>query len=343
MGEKKGKIGVLLVNLGTPDAPTRGAVYRFLKQFLLDYRVIDISWLARNVLVRGIIAPFRSGSSSKLYKQLWTPEGSPLKTYSYKLLEKMKAQLGDDYEVALSMRYQSPSIESGLEELRKKNVRQMIILPLFPHYASASTGSVMEEVMRLVRKWPTIPEMSLINSYYDDEAMLQVYIDNAKSFNLDEYDHILFSFHGIPQRQLTKSDTNNHCLKSENCCETMCVENQFCYSSQSYGTAYKIAEMMNIPKEKFTVSFQSRLGNNPWTQPYTIKKLEQFANEGMKKILVFSPAFVSDCLETTIEISYEYQEEFVEWGGEQIDLVPSLNDNDNWVKALVSMVEKRAV
>lgn len=333
-----GKKGVLVVNLGTPDDPSRGAVYRYLKQFLLDERVIDISWLARNLLVRGIIAPFRSGSSAKLYKMLWTPEGSPLKVYGNKLVDQLKPKLGDDFEVVLAMRYQEPSIENGIKYLMDKGVSEIIVLPLFPHYASASTGSVHEEVMRLMSKELAIPKLTFISSYYDNEEMIDVFVDNGRQFDIPSYDHILFSFHGLPERQMVKTDRGNHCQSNKDCCKTLTHKNQFCYTAQCYQTAYLIAEKLNLTKDQYTVCFQSRLGRAEWVKPYTSDVLEVRAEAGDKNLLVFCPAFVSDCLETTIEVSTEYQEEFEELGGKKVDLVPSLNDNPKWVEAVKNLV-----
>lgn len=335
-----GKKGILLANLGTPDDPGRGAVYRYLKQFLVDPRVIDIPAIPRYLLVRGIIAPLRSGSSSKLYKRLWTENGSPIKYYGFVLKEKVQEALGEGYHVELGMRYQNPSIESAVEGLLDAEVDDITVMPLFPHYASASTGSVHDEVMRLMRKEQVIPPIKFINSYHDHPALIEVFADNARKYNIDDYEHFVFSFHGLPQRHMKKADrSKQHCIKTENCCNIKCAANRFCYSHQCHETAHLIAENLGIPKEKYTISFQSRLGRDPWMQPYTDKILEHRATElGEKNILVFSPAFVADCLETTIEIGYEYKEEFEEWGGEKLDLVESLNDNPKWIAAVVDMV-----
>lgn len=337
-----GKIGVLLINLGTPDAPTRGAVYRYLKEFLLDRRVIDYPWLARNILVRGIIAPFRSGSSAKLYKELWTENGSPLKYYGEVVAKGVQEHLGDEYVVRLAMRYQSPSIASQLKDLMDQQVRELIVFPMFPQYASATTGSVHDEVMRLLRKSDTIPNIKFINSYYDYEPMIEIFADNAKQFDLDSYDHIIFSYHGLPQRQLRKADTCGHCLKAENCCHSISIRNQFCYSAQCHGTTKAIVEKLDLRADQYTTAFQSRLGPEAWAQPYTSKIIEHHAEKGAKRLLVFSPAFVADCLETIVEIGTEYQEEFEEMGGEHVDLVPSLNDDPRWIKAVVNLIEKES-
>ena len=339
-----GKTGVLLVNLGTPDDPNRGAVYRYLKEFLTDGRVIDYPWLPRNLLVRGIIAPFRSGSSAKLYKMLWTDEGSPLKYHGYIVKDKVQESLGDDYHVELAMRYQTPSIKDALNNLRQANVYQIIVVPMFPQYASATTGSVHQKVMEIVSKWQSIPEISFANSYPINDKIIEAFTANAKQYDIKSYDHFVFSFHGIPQRQLKKACDNNHCLKVENCCHNLTPDNQFCYSAQCHQTAFSIADSLGLSKDQFTVCFQSRLGFEDWTKPYTSDVLEHLVEEeGKKRLLVFSPAFVADCLETTIEIGYEYKEEFDEMGGETLDLVESLNSNDLWVESIKEMVEKRRI
>jgi ferrochelatase len=335
-----GKKGVLLVNLGTPDAPTRGAVYRYLKEFLLDRRVIDYPWIPRNLLVRGLIAPLRSGKSAKLYQQLWTENGSPLKYYGELLAAGVQERLGEEYVVELGMRYQNPSIESALNALLKKQVSEIIVFPLFPQYAGATTGSIHEEVMRLLRKKETIPNVKMVNSYYDEPAMIKIFADNARQFDLGGYDHIMFSFHGLPQRQLRKADDCNHCLKTENCCGSISLINQFCYSAQCHATTRAIAGELGLSEDQYTTTFQSRLGPDAWAQPYTSAVLEEQAKKGAKRILVFSPAFVADCLETVIEISDEYQEEFEEMGGEKVDLVPSLNDDPRWMAAVTEMVRR---
>ena len=334
-----GKKGVLLVNLGTPDEPTRGAVYRYLKQFLLDPRVIDIGAVPRNILVRGIIAPFRSGSASKLYKELWTEEGSPLKVYGYALQELLQASMGEEYRVELAMRYQSPSIERGLNVLLDEGVSELIIVPLFPHYASASTGSVYEEVMRVLLKEQAIPKLRFVNSYYNHPDFIASFMERAKEHNVDDYDHVLFSYHGLPVRQLVKSDrSKSHCQKVPNCCQVLNDNNQHCYSAQCHATTRALVAELGLKEGQYTTCFQSRLGKDPWVQPYTSDVLEERAKAGDKKLLVFCPAFVADCLETTIEVSVEYQEEFEEMGGEHVQLVESLNDHPRWVEGLKNII-----
>ncbi|MCR9289457.1 MAG: ferrochelatase [Bacteroidetes bacterium] len=336
-----GKKGVLIVNLGTPDAPKWSAVYKYLKQFLLDPRVIDYPWIARNLLVRGIILPFRTSSSTKLYKELWTEKGSPLKVYGEEVELGLQKELGEEFEVALAMRYQSPSVESAIDKLLAKQVSEIIVFPMFPQYASATTGSVHEEVMRLLAKKQEIPSVKFINSYFDYEPMIDVFVENSKKYNLEEYDHILFSYHGLPQRQLRKASACNHCLQSEDCCQNLSIKNQFCYSAQCYATTKAIVKKLGLTPEEYTTCFQSRLGKEVWAQPYTSDIIKKRSEKGDKKLLVFCPAFVSDCLETTIEIGVEYQEEFEELGGEKVDLVESLNGNPKWIKAIGEMVKSQ--
>lgn len=329
-----GPTGILLINLGTPDAPTRGSVYRYLKEFLLDPRVIDINPLARNLLVRGIIAPFRSGSSARLYQKLWTDKGSPLKYYGQSLAEQLQQLLGERYVVALGMRYQNPSIESAIHTLMQSKVCSIKVFPLFPQYASATTGSAHEEVMRVVMQQQVIPEMEFVNAYPDWQAMIDLFVANARKYELSRYDHFLFSYHGLPQRQLRKADAFNHCLQSPDCCKRITPVNQFCYSAQCHNTTQAIVNQLGLTEGQYTTCFQSRLGRDPWTQPYTAQVLEHLAKSGAKRLLVFCPAFTADCLETTIEVGLEYKEEFLKMGGEQLDLVESLNDSPAWARAI---------
>lgn len=335
------KKGVLLVNLGTPDSPSTADVRKYLKEFLMDERVIDIPAFNRNLLVKGIIVPFRSPKTAKLYKEIWDDTtGSPLMHYSLLQLDLLKAKLGAEYHVELSMRYQSPSIESALNKLKDAQVSSIKVIPLFPHYASASSGSVLQKVMELVSKWQTIPSISFVNSFHDNELLIDVFVENGKKHHPETYDHILFSFHGLPQRQLIKSDhSGRHCLKKDNCCSTLTHDNKLCYSAQCHHTARLIAEKLALPADKFTVCFQSRLGKDPWVQPYTSVVIENLAKRGVKRLLVFCPAFVADCLETLYEVTVEYGEEFKKAGGEHVQLVESLNDHPLFIEALAGMVK----
>lgn len=333
----QGKKGVLLVNLGTPDAPTRGAVYRYLKEFLMDGRVIDTNVVARTLLVKGIIAPFRSGSSSKLYQQVWTPEGSPLKTLGYKLRDGVQEMLGDDYIVELAMRYQNPSIESALKKLKADKVTEIIVFPLFPQYSSACVGSVHDEVMRIMRKEWNIPVIRFIGSYYDHPKVIDAFEARGNQYDVSKYDFVIFSYHGIPERHIRKSDDFNHCKFGE-CCNCVTAENQYCYRAHCFATTRAIVERFDLPEDKYTTCFQSRLGRDPWLQPYTSDVVEELAKAGKKNVLVYCPAFVADCLETTIEIGVEYMEEFEAAGGEHLQLVEGLNDHPLWIKAVHDII-----
>ncbi|WP_412467381.1 ferrochelatase [Pedobacter sp. KLB.chiD] len=334
------KKGILLVNLGTPDSPATADVRKYLDQFLMDERVIDIPKLNRTLLVKGIIVPFRSPKTAKLYKEIWGENGSPLLFYSRLQAIMLQERLGDDYHVELAMRYQSPSIASALANLKAGLVESIQVIPLFPQYASASTGSVMQLVMELVSKWPTVPPISFINSFHDNELMIKVFAENARKHHVESYDHVLFSFHGLPERQLLKCDhTGSYCLKSADCCQTLNDTNKFCYSAQGHDTARLIAKELNLSNDQYTVCFQSRLGKEPWVQPYTTDVLKKLAAEGKKRLLVFSPAFVADCLETLYEITVEYHEEFKALGGEHVQLVESLNDSPVFIEALAGMVK----
>jgi ferrochelatase len=339
--DNKIKTGVLLVNLGTPDSPSTSDVRKYLLEFLLDKRVIDISWLGRQLLVRGIIAPFRAPKSAKSYKEIWGPEGSPLLRYSRELSQLLQAQLGEDYVVALAMRYGNPSIESAWTALRKNALQRLIVVPLFPQYASASTGSVIERVMEVVGEDLTLPELVFIRDFHDLKGMIDVYAKNAEVHSPKTYDHILFSFHGLPVRQLIKSDLNHYCQQKEHCCENWGAHNQHCYGAQCTRTAHLIAERMGLTKDRYSICYQSRLGKTPWIQPYTSDVIEKLAKKGAKRLLVLCPAFVSDCLETIFEIGVEYQEEFQHAGGEKVTLVESLNVHPDWVESLAELVKNR--
>lgn len=333
-----GKKGVLLVNLGTPDSPEVGDVRKYLDQFLMDERVIDINAFNRTLLVKGIIVPFRSPKTSKLYKEIWDENGSPLLYFSKIQAAMLQDKLGEEFHVELAMRYQNPSILSALEKMKAGLVESIKVIPMFPQYASASTGSVIQSVMELVSKWATVPPVSFVNSFHDNDLMIEVFAENARKYNPETYDHVLFSFHGLPERQLLKCDhTGHYCLKQDNCCDSLNDTNKFCYSAQGHDTARLIAEKLNISRENYTVCFQSRLGKEPWVQPYTTDVLKKLAAEGKKRLLVFSPAFVADCLETLYEITVEYHEEFKELGGEHVQLVESLNDDPKFIDALAEM------
>jgi ferrochelatase len=330
------KKAVLLVNLGTPDSPSYFNVFKYLREFLSDEKVININPVARFLLVNFIICPFRSFSSSKIYKKVWHSDyGSPL-LHNTKMLCDTASQKLPDVDIQYAMRYQSPSIKSKLEKILSKNPDEIIILPLFPHYAAATTGSVFKEVTKcLSDKW-VIPKITFINQFYDNKKFIDAWVDKAKNFDLSDYDKIVFSYHGVPNSHV--DDVYEDSICSDNNCEDGITElNKFCYKATTYETTKHLAAKLHLDESKYVVSFQSRL-TNKWLDPFTDKVLEDLAKAGKKKVLVFSPAFTSDCLETIIEIGDEYQELFVDSGGEVLDYVPSLNYSDKWVEAIVDII-----
>ncbi|MDB5226472.1 MAG: ferrochelatase [Bacteroidota bacterium] len=336
----KKKTGILLVNLGTPDSPSDADVFKYLNEFLTDGRVIDYPWLARQVLVRGVIVPARYKNSAKTYREIWDPQrGSPLLYHLQDLAEKVKTKLSDEYIVEIAMRYQSPAIETALEKFKKMQVNRIVVLPLFPQYSSACNGSVIEKVESITSKWLTIPDLKFIHYFYDHPKFIDAFVARGRKYNFDEYDHVLFSYHGLPARHLKNADLSGcHCLQKADCCARIEEINQHCYRAQCFETTRLIAEKLNLPTDKFTVTFQSRLGKEVWLEPYTVEVIPKLAKEGKKKLLVFSPAFVADCLETLYEIRTEYLELYRQHGGESIQLVESLNSSDEWTEAVCDLV-----
>jgi protoporphyrin/coproporphyrin ferrochelatase len=336
-----GKTGVLIVNLGTPDSPNTPDVRKYLREFLMDGRVMDIPPASRWMLINLIIAPFRAPKSAKVYKELWTEQGSPLKTYGYAVEDLLQKALGDEYVVKLAMRYQNPSIESSLSELRKMGLSRLTIIPFFPQYASASTGSVYEEVMRVLSQWEVMPELRFVNRFLDHPKFIEGFVRLGKKYLATRsYDHVLFSYHGLPERQILKGDVTHTQCQLGHCCDTLTQFNQHCYRAQCFETTRLLVKGLGLAEGTYTTSFQSRLGRTPWIKPYTDDVIRELPGRGIKSVLAFSPSFVADCLETTIEIGEEYRELFEEVGGEHWQLVESLNDSDIWVETLADMVRQ---
>lgn len=326
---------LLIINLGTPDSPSYWSVFKYLREFLSDEKVLDINPILRFLLVNLIICPFRSFSSSKTYKEIWHPEhGSPL-LHNTKELTKVLSNKLPNIDVKFAMRYQSPSISSVLDEILLNNPDELIVLPLFPHYAAATTGSVYKEVSRcLSNKW-VVPKVTFINQFYDNPLFIDAWVDKAKSFDLNYYDKVIFSYHGVPNSHVDKVYTDSLC--SDNDCEHgITKKNKFCYKATVYETTKLIAKKLDLDESKYEVTFQSRLTKN-WLEPFSDKVLEELPLKNHKKVLVFSPAFTADCLETIFEIGDEYQELFIEAGGETLDYVPSLNYSDMWAESLIDI------
>lgn len=336
------KTGVLLLQLGTPDSPSTSDVRTYLSEFLNDPRVIDLPWIARKLLVNGIIVPFRAPKSAKIYKKLWEHGNgvSPLLTYTQSVQNLLASRLqNESITVEMAMRYKNPSMDLVLDRMHKANYDQIIIIPLFPQYASASSGSAIEKAMNLIRKWWVIPEIKIVNQFYDHPAYIDSIVERAKAFNFDEYDHILFSYHGLPERQVDKVYDDGLC-EDQPCETTLNEENKFCYKATSYATTRLIAEKLGLKESDYTVCFQSRL-DKKWLTPFSDVIVEEQGKKGAKKLLAFSPAFVADCLETIIEIGDEYQEIFEEHGGEKVQLVPSSNDHPRFIDCLEDLVRTR--
>jgi len=335
------KTGVLLIQLGTPDSPSVSDVRSYLSEFLNDPRVIDIPFLLRKILVNGIIVPFRAPKSAKVYKELWELGAgeSPLLTHSLKLQELLQKEFKDqDVTFELAMRYKNPSMDSVLERMRRANYDRIIILPLFPQYASASSGSAIEKAMNMIRKWWVIPEIKIISQFYENDGYLNSIVANAKQFLLSDYDHILFSYHGLPERQVDKVYDGSDLCQDQPCETSINDHNKFCYKATFYATTRLIAARLGLQENQYTVCFQSRL-DKKWLTPFSDKVVEDWAKKGAKKLLVFSPAFVADCLETLIEIGDEYQEIFEEHGGEKVQLVPSSNTSPLFIQGLRELIQ----
>ena len=331
------KRALLIVNLGTPNKPTYFSVFKYLRQFLMDGRVININPILRFFLVNLFICPIRSFSSTKIYKKVWNDEtGSPLLHNTKKLAEKIQSKL-PEYIVEYAMRYQSPSIEKVLNKLLIQNPDEIIILPLFPHYAAATTGSVYEEVSRILSKKWVVPKIKFINQFYDNDKFIDAWVEKAKKFDFNSYDKIIFSYHGIPNSHVDNVYENSVC--NDHDCEIKITEiNKFCYKATTYETTKLIASRLNISPENYLVTYQSRL-TNKWLSPFTDEVLQAIANEGTKNVLVFSPSFTADCLETIIEIGDEYNELFINSGGQKLDYVESLNYSDLWSDAIISIIK----
>lgn len=331
-------IGLLIVNLGTPDSFENADVKKYLHEFLLDKRVINKTWFLRQVLVKGIIVPKRYKESAKSYKEIWTDRGSPLKFYGEDLRDYLQNEL-EEVEVELAMRYQSPSIKQSIKKLAGKNIRELIVFPLFPQYASATVASIHDELNKHLHLFNYLPKIQFVSHFFDRDFFLDSICEIAKNYSLIDYDHILFSFHGLPQSQL--KNIYPSCCKTDNsCCKNLSNSNFHCYSAQCYFTANALAKRLKLQSNKYSVTFQSRLGKDPWLEPFTVDKISQLPQMGAKKVLVFCPSFVCDCLETLYEIGIEYSEIFIEKGGERLDLVEGLNNHPFWMKQFADEVKR---
>lgn len=328
--------GILLVNLGSPDSTAVGDVRKYLREFLMDGRVLDAPWPIRFCIVHFTILPSRPKESAHAYEKIWTPEGSPLVVTSRKVQKKLQARF--DVPVELAMRYQNPSIESAIGKLRGAGVDDLLLIPLFPHYAMSSYESAVVRVQEVTAKNAPQMKITVQPPYFDATDYIEALVASAQDTLQTGYDHLLFSFHGIPERHLRKSDTTGcHCLVNSNCCEVSSPAHATCYRAQCFKTVAAFVAKANVPKGKYSVSFQSRLGRDPWLKPYTDFELAEFPKRGVKRLLVICPAFVSDCLETIEEIGMRGRETFLEAGGKEFAQIPCMNEHPLWTHALEKM------
>lgn len=334
------KLGVLLMNLGSPDSTAVKDVKRYLDEFLMDERVIDLPYWRRVLLVRGIIVRFRAPKSAKAYESIWTKEGSPLIVLTRKLQEALQEQIDEPVEIC--MRYGNPSPKQAYDKLLSEHpdLEEVILVPMYPHYAMSSYETAVEYAKLQHKEGGYRFKLTIVPPYYDEPNYLEALAESIQPYLQQEYDHLLFSYHGVPERHIHKGDiTGNHCLKVGNCCDVDSPAHQYCYRHQCWVTSKKVAALLNIPDGKWSMSFQSRLGRDEWLKPYTAVRLEELPNQGVKKLAVACPAFISDCLETLEEIAEEGKETFLHAGGESFTMIPCLNVHPAWVKTLKGYVQ----
>ncbi len=327
---------LLIINIGTPDAPTKKAVRQFLSQFLNDKFVIDLPWILRKVLVNGIILPFRLRKSMQLYQRIWTTQGSPLLLHLNSLKEKLQHTLGDKITVFAAMRYGNPSLEQAIEEIEQQGFQNLIVLPLYPQYADSTTLSTINEVKLLAEKHCLNASLRFIEQFYHHDYFIQSVVERVRAYHIEDYDHIIFSYHGLPLRHINKLHPKikeKHC----SCQQSMPAHGEKCYKAACYATTRLLAEALELKEANFSVGFQSRLSKN-WLYPFTDELIVNRARQGAKNMLVISPSFVADCLETTVEIAQNYQQLFQSSGGKTLQLVPAINDSSTFVEGIASYV-----
>lgn len=335
------KRGIILMNLGSPDSTDVKDVRRYLDEFLMDERVIDYPYLFRLLLVKGIIVPFRAPKSAEAYKSIWTNEGSPLIVFTKQLQEALQKQVTEPVEIA--MRYGNPAPKQAYDNLLKKihGLEEVVLMPLYPHYAMSSYETAVEFMKEVHRKNKYSFKLTTIAPYYNNEEYIHALAQSIRPYLQNDFDRLLFSYHGVPERHIFKGDiTGSHCLKSPNCCVVDSPAHKYCYRHQCFKTTDLVTNELRIPKEKFELSFQSRLGRDKWLTPYTAQRLSELPREGARKLLVACPAFVSDCLETLEEIAGQGKEIFLHAGGESFTMIPCLNTHPLWVNAIAKWVSQ---
>ena len=341
--EAKSDKGIILMNLGSPDSTAVPDVKRYLNEFLMDKRVIDYPYLFRLLLIKGIIVPRRAPKSAEAYKSIWWEEGSPLIALTKQLQNAVQHDL--QMPVEISMRYGNPSQEEAFDNLLKQNpdLKEVILLPLYPHYAMSSYETAVEHAKAVHKKKRYPFSLNIVAPYYDEPDYINALAESMRPYVSQEFDHLLFSYHGVPERHIRKGDiTGKHCLQVEDCCHVGSPAHEFCYRHQVFITSELVAEKLKIPREKWSVTFQSRLGREEWLKPYTAATLEELPKKGVKRLLVACPAFVSDCLETLEEIAVEGKHTFINSGGDSFTMIPCLNVHPLWVGAVVKWMTARS-
>ncbi len=334
-----GKTGVLLINLGTPDDPSVTSVRRYLREFLLDPRVINLPAVLRWLLIYAVILPFRSRRSADVYRQIWTANGSPLRQHTIDLAKAVGERLGTSYHVVSAMRYGKPSIAAAITQLQ--SCQRVIVLPLFPQYSSAATGSAIERVLRDYATQSHIPQLTIINNFYQERHFINAYVQLITPFVRTSDTFLLFSYHGLPEHQINKGACDPHCDHKQ-ACSMMSEQNVRCYRAQCYHTSKAIASALQLSPSRYTTSFQSRLGHIPWIKPYTDQQLIELHRQGVKHLVVACPSFVADCLETLEEIGMQLRSQWQALGGNDFTLAPCLNTNATWVNAVAKLVRQHA-
>lgn len=329
------KSGILLVNLGSPDSPDVVDVRRYLHQFLMDRHVIDVPYLLRKLIVSGFILPFRPKRSAQAYRSIWSEEGSPLIVISRRVHRLLAERIETPAELA--MRYGNPSIEAGLVSLVNGSPRiaTVRVVPLYPHYAMSTVQSTVAEVLNVVERLGLDIGVEVVKPFFDDSAYIEALAESACGYLDEEYDHLLISYHGLPERHIRKTDpTGGHCMAVNDCCNIPSPAHEMCYRHQVFRTAELLAERLSLRPGSYTVSFQSRLGKDAWLEPFTVSEAVRLAESGVRKLVVMCPAFVSDCLETIEEVGVGVKGRFLQAGGESFRLIPCLNDHSKWIDAL---------
>ncbi|MEN8115129.1 MAG: ferrochelatase [Actinomycetota bacterium] len=333
-------VGVLLIQLGTPDSPSVKDVRRYLREFLSDPFVMDIPAPARTLLLNGVILPFRPRKSAEAYEKIWTEDGSPLLLHTEALRVGVQRRLGDGYRVAAGMRYGSPSLQSAIEELVAAGCSRVILLPLFPQYAAASTGSALAAARRVIAGRADIVETATVEWFYNVPGFVDAVAQSAEAM-INEFrpDHVLFSYHGLPEQQVRKADPSEQwCLRSSGCCDRITDENRSCYRAQSYATTRSLARALGLEEGRYSTAFQSRLAGQKWIEPYTDHELTALYRRGVRRLAVLTPSFTADCLETVEEIGIRGRDQWLELGGKDMLVVPCLNADAAWTTTVADIV-----